>query len=184
MKRLLNSLVQRGRKNSFLRDEKGLGAIEFAIIVPLMVTMYLGAVEFGHALTVDRRVTSTAASTADLVAQVEQVNDGDLDDIFAAATSILSPYNTAPLSIVVTSVYADENNDTKVRWSDAQNGTPHAPESAFALPPGLTQPFGSVIVAEVSYTYDPPVGQFLTGGVTMTETFYLKPRRSLEVERL
>ena len=184
MMRFLNRLALTGRKNAFLRDEKGLGAIEFAIIVPLMVTMYLGAVEFGHALTIDRRVTSTASATADLVAQVEQVNDADIADIFAAATSILSPYNTAPLSIVVSSVYADENNDTKVRWSESHNGTAHAPESAYSLPPGLTQPFSSVIVAEVSYTYDPPVGQFLTGGVTMSETFYLKPRRSLEVEKL
>ena len=125
-----------------------------------------------------------ASSSADLVAQVEQVNDTDIADIFAASTSILSPYNTSPLSIVVTSVYADANNATKVRWSEAQNGAAHAAESAFTLPPGLTQPFSSVIVAEVSYTYDPPVGQFLTGGIIMSETFYLKPRRSLEVEKL
>lgn len=184
MTRWLRRLALMGRRTPFLNDDKGLGAVEFALIVPLMVTMYLGAVEFGHALTIDRRVTSVASSSADLIAQVEQVNDDDISDIFAAATSILSPYDTAPLSIVVTSVYADANNDTKVRWSEAQNGTAHASESAFTLPTGLTQPFSSVIVAEVTYMYDPPVGQFLTGGITMTETFYLKPRRSLEVEKL
>lgn len=181
---LIKKLTSLSRNAAFWRDEKGLGAIEFAMIVPLMVTMYLGAVEFGHALTLDRRVTSTASSTADLVAQVEEVDDDDVADIFAAATSILSPYDTATLSIVVTSVYADENNDTKVRWSEAQNGTAYAPDSAYTLPAGLTQPFSSVIVAEVSYLYVPPVGQFLTGGLTMSETFYLKPRRSLEVEKI
>jgi hypothetical protein len=41
-----------------------------------------------------------------------------------------------------------------------------------------------VIVAEVSYTYTPPVGEFLTGGLTMQDTFYLRPRRSLTVEKV
>ncbi len=181
---VLRHLAFFGRKAPFLRDDQGLGAIEFALIVPLMITMYLGAVEFGHALTIDRRVTAVASSTADLVAQVDQVDDADISDIFAAATSIMSPYDTAPLSIVVASVYADANNNTKVRWSEARNGAAHAPGSAFTLPSGLTQPYSSVIVAEVSYTYNPPVGQFLTGGITMTSTFYLKPRRSLEVKKV
>ena len=165
------------------KDERGLGAVEFALIVPIMISMYLGAVEFGHALTIDRRVTSVASSTADLTAQVETVDNSAVSDIFLAASSILTPYDEAPLSIVLASVVADADNNTTVEWSCAQNGTPHPTDSAYTLPAGLTQPFSSVIVAEVSYVYNPPVGQHLTGGITLTETFYLRPRRSLTVEK-
>ena len=48
------------------QDERGISAVEFALILPIMISMYLGAVEFGHALTIDRRVTSVASSAADL----------------------------------------------------------------------------------------------------------------------
>lgn len=165
------------------RDETGISAVEFALIVPIMISMYVGAVEFSHALTIDRRVTAVASTAADLVAQAEEVTAADLTDIFEASTSILSPYAAGPISIVVSSVEADDKNKTTVDWSCALNGSPHAEDSSYAVPTGLTQPFSSVIVAEVSYTYTPPVGELLTSGITLTDTFYLRPRRSLKVEK-
>ena len=163
-------------------DTRGVSAVEFALILPIMVTMYIGAVEFSSALTVDRRVSSVASAAADLAAQSEQVTSNSVQDIFTAATSIMLPYSATSISIVLTSVVADANNDTTVDWSCAQNGSPKSDGAAYTLPTGLTQPFSSVIVAEVAYSYTPPIGQFLTGGVNMSETFYLRPRRSLTVE--
>ncbi len=165
-----------------VQDTRGVSAVEFALILPIMITMYMGAVEFSHALTVDRRVTSVASAAADLTAQTEQVTSGSVQDIFTAANSILLPYSEAPISIVLTSVVADENNDTTVDWSCAHNGSAHADDSIFALPAGLTLPFSSVIVAEVTYSYVPPIGEFITGSINLSETFYLRPRRSLTVE--
>lgn len=165
-------------------DERGVSAVEFALVLPIMITMYIGAVEFSHALTIDRRVTAVASAAADLVAQSEEVSSSDLLDIFQASSTIMMPYAAAPISIVLTSVVADADNNTKVAWSAAHNGTPHAVNSQFAVPAGLTQPFSSVIVAEVAYSYQPPVGEFLTGGITMNDKFYLRPRRSLTVEKV
>ena len=164
------------------RDTRGVSAVEFALILPIMITMYIGAVEISHALTVDRRVTSVASSAADLTAQTKQVTSASMQDIFTAANSIMLPYSAAPISIVLTSVVADENNDTTVGWSCSLNGSTYADGSAFTLPNGLTQPYSSVIVAEVTYNYIPPIGEFITGGITMAEKFYLRPRRSLTVE--
>lgn len=169
------------RSRRFMRNSDGLSAVEFALIVPIMIMLYVGAVEFSHALTIDRRVTTVASATADLVAQAETITDAQIEDVFEAASSILSPYSTSPLSIVVTSVVADDDNKTTVDWSAARNATPHAENAAFPLPEGLTQPFSSVIVAEVRYDYQPTVGEYITGGITLTETFYLRPRRSLTV---
>ena len=164
------------------QDTRGMSAVEFALILPIMITMYIGAVEFSDALTVDRRVTSVASSTADLTAQSEEVTSGMVQDIFTAATSIMTPYSATPISIVLSSVAADENNDTTVDWSCAHNGSPRSQGSSFQLPTGLTQPFSSIIVAEVTYNYTPPLGKIIIGNINMTETFYLRPRRSLTVE--
>lgn len=165
-----------------LRDNSGLSAIEFALILPIMITMYIGAVELSHALTVDRRVSSVASAVADLTAQTDTVDNNQVQDIFTASTSIMTPYSASPISIVLTSVVADEDNDTTVEWSCAQNGSQHAIGSEFTVPEGLTQPFSSIIVAEVTYDYTPPLGHIITGGLTMSEKFYLRPRRSLKVE--
>ncbi len=163
-------------------DTRGVSGLEFALILPVMIIMYIGAVEFSHALTVDRRVTAVASAASDLVAQTEEVSSAEIDDVFTAATSIMTPYSVGPISIVLTSVEANEDNDTTVGWSCAHNGAPHSTGSAYTLPDGLTQAFSSVIVAEVSYAYQPPIGHYMTGGISMTETFYLRPRRSLKVE--
>lgn len=171
-----------GGCRSFLQDNSGLSAIEFALILPLMIAMYAGAVELSHALTIDRRVTSVASAAADLVAQSEEVSGNDLEDIFAASSTIMLPYSATPISIVLSSVVADEDNETKVAWSCAHNGSARSEGQTMSLPEGLTQPFSSVILAEVTYDYQPPIGYYITGGITMTETFYLRPRRSLTVE--
>ncbi|MGE3625253.1 MAG: TadE/TadG family type IV pilus assembly protein [Hyphomicrobiales bacterium] len=165
------------------RDERGVSAIEFAMVLPIMVALYVGAAEFSNALTIDRRVTAVASATADLIAQAEQVNSAELNDIFEAASAIMMPYSATPVKIKATSVVADENNDTRVDWSAAMHDTPYAKNAAFPLPDGLTQPFTSVIVAEVEYTYLPPVGEHITGGIKLSDTFYLRPRRSLTVPK-
>ena len=98
-----------------LVDRRGVAAIEFALIVPILIALYFGAVEFSNAMTVDRRVTSIASSAADLAAQVEEVNANEVLDIFNASRSIMQPYDTNGISIVLTSVVADEDNNTTVR---------------------------------------------------------------------
>lgn len=54
------------------RDRRGVAAIEFALIVPIMSAMFIGAVELSQVITVDRRVTQVASATADLVARAEK----------------------------------------------------------------------------------------------------------------
>lgn len=166
------------------RNKSGVALVEFALIVPVLIGIYLGAVEFSQALTVDRRVTVVASAAADLVAQTEQVDTAALTDIYNLSKTILDPYDTASLSIVLTSIVADDKNATTVDWSQAFNGgAAHAKGSSYALPAALTQAFSSVIVAEVSYSYNSPVSEYITGPLKMTDTFYLRPRKSLKVEK-
>ena len=169
-----------------LADRRGVSAIEFAFIAPVVIALYVGAVQLGNALTINRRVFSVASTTADLAAQVKSVSTGDLQDITSAASSILTPYSTAPLKIVVSSVVADNNNTTTVDWSFATNGaTPHAKNSRVTLPAGLTQANSSVIMAEVTYAFTPLLnlrGYFNPGPFTMGRTFYERPRLSFTVK--
>ena len=168
------------------RDRRGASAIEFAMIVPVLIGLYVGAVELGNALTISRRTSAIASTAADLVAQTKEVSTTDLQDVVKASTSILTPYSDAPLTIVVSSVVADQNNNGKVAWSYANKGAARAKDSAYTVPAGLTQANSSVIVAEVSYAYSPLLnlaGYANPGSFTMERTFYARPRKSLTIKK-
>ena len=78
-----------------------MAAIEFAMIVPIMAVMFIGAVELSQAITVDRRVTQIASSTADLVAQRrDTISQTEITDIMRVGSYIMAPYSQNPLQIV------------------------------------------------------------------------------------
>jgi Flp pilus assembly protein TadG len=176
------------------RDHRGVSAVEFALIVPLLILMYVGVAEMGNLLTVVRRVETMSSTAADLTAQVKQVSNTDLRDIFAASTSILDPYPTTPLKVVLSSVVADANNNGKVAWSCASHGSPRAVGSSYPLPANTSVANSSVIVAEITYQFTPllglkpcPIGAtdpcFSPGAHNLQRTFYERPRRSLTIAK-
>jgi len=170
------------------RDQRGVSAIEFAMLVPIIILMYVGTVETGNLLTVERRVETVASTAADLTAQVRQVSNADLADIVAASTSILTPYPTTPLKVVLSSVVADQNNNGKVAWSYASSpdASGRAVGSSYVLPTGTTVADSSVIVAEVTYAFTPLLdlkNVFSPGTFNLQRTFYARPRRSLTVAK-
>ncbi|MFO1173509.1 MAG: TadE/TadG family type IV pilus assembly protein [Hyphomicrobiaceae bacterium] len=168
-------------------DRRGFAAVEFAMVVPIMIALFLGAVEFSMALSYDRRVTSVSSATADLVAQEEEVNDAYLDDVMEIAKSLMPPdADLASLDIKLVSVVADADSNVTVAWSyNRAGGEPYAKDSAYnELPDDLVQPLTSIIVSEVSYTYNPPVGHYITGNINLSERFFLRPRKSLQVSKV
>ncbi|HML91304.1 MAG TPA: pilus assembly protein [Methyloceanibacter sp.] len=176
-----------GRHARHIATERGgASAIEFALILPVLIGLYLGAVEINNALTIYRRTMQVATTAADLTAQVKSVTKYDIADIQAASKSILAPYSTAPLKIVLSSIVADDNNVGKVEWSCANTGAARGTGTAYQVPTGLTEPNSSVIVAEVTYGFNPLVGLstfFTPGSFDMKRTFYARPRRSLTVKK-
>ncbi|MEM7192891.1 MAG: TadE/TadG family type IV pilus assembly protein [Pseudomonadota bacterium] len=170
----------------FAHESRGTSALEFALILPVLIGLYLGAVEINNALTIYRRTLQVATTAADLTAQVKSVTKSDIDDIQAASTSILTPYSTTPLKIVLSSVVADDNNLGKVEWSCSSKGAARNTGTVYKVPNGLTDPNTSVIVAEVTYDFKPLVGLstfFSPGSFEMSQTFYTRPRRSLVVQK-
>lgn len=167
----------------FWRDIRAVSAVEFALIAPVMITLLLGSVELSDVMIADRKATSVASTTADLVAQAIQIDNSEIDDIFMAATAIMTPFDATSVEVRVTSVNI-ESSTTEVGWSDGYNTSAYAPGSAFTLPVGLGLPGGSVVVGEVKYTHISVIGQFLGGPKEITDIFYMQPRRTLRVVRV
>ena len=169
---------------TFGRDQAGLSAIEFAFIAPLMVTTYFGIAEIGNYILADRKVTTVAATAADLATQGTAVSNAGMADIMTSLNVIIQPFDPNDAQIRISSVVADVNGVTTVAWSDATRTSPRAVGSPVSMPAGLVPPLQSVVMAEISFTYKTLVGMFLTNGVTVSDKFYLKPRKSLTVIRV
>jgi Flp pilus assembly protein TadG len=171
------------RLQHFLKARDGLAAVEFALIAPVMIVLFFGALEFSMAIDCHTRVNNVAATTADLVAQSTVISSTDATNIFSAANSILYPYASAGAKIVVSSLVDDGKGAATVAWSEAQNTTKRTQGATVSVPAGLivSGSGGSVILAEISYSYTSPTLVVLTGPVNMTGSFYSKPRRSLTV---
>ncbi|MGI9413901.1 MAG: TadE/TadG family type IV pilus assembly protein [Hyphomicrobiales bacterium] len=156
-------------------------AVEFALLFPIMLTLYWGAVDISQLLTADRKVTSVASTTADLVAQAETLDAAALTDIYNAASEILAPLPDADLSIVVTSITIDEDGDPEVDWSNAHNGSARTTISGITIPAGMIVGGGSIVLAEVSYLYDSVITKFVSQNFRLADAFFLRPRK---VERV
>jgi Flp pilus assembly protein TadG len=161
-------------------DERGVAAVEFAFIVPIMATLFIGSVELSQAITVDRRVTQAAHSTADLVTRTDRLCNTDAGDMMLVIEQLLKPYNSAPLAMSIVSVRADPDNPstTTVDWSFSHNGgTTYSQGASYPLPAGMLTGGQTVVVAEARYAYTPLVFNRFTGStLSFTEKSYLKPR--------
>src|SRR5450432_4665035 len=78
-------------------DCSGIAATEFAVIVPIMLVMFFGTVEFSSGVAVDRKVTMVARTLSDLTSQSTSVADTDLTNFGQTAKAILTPYQASPL---------------------------------------------------------------------------------------
>ncbi len=187
LKSILSSFTRRTRWRGIegiCYNEKGISAVEFALIAPLMVLIYFGCIELSLLMRVDRRVTTTASSLGDLTARLVTVSDADMQELYNAAAVTMQPYDASNARMRITSVVDSGDGKTRVGWSDGFNMTPYSKDALITVPAGLVPSPGSVIVAEVEFQYESTVGFVLDASQTLKDTFYLRPRRVTQIGRV
>jgi Flp pilus assembly protein TadG len=164
----------------FARDRKGVSAIEFAIILPVMLLLYIGSVELGEGYQVQYQVTETARTVTDLASQYISLNSSTMSSILNASSTIISPYSSSNLTVTVSQVKVNANatNGTVYQWSCSLNGTKRTVGATVTLPTNLQTPTSTiyVIYGEVSYPFNPPLGGGISGTITMNQTAWFYPR--------
>lgn len=171
---------------AFFRRETGVAAVEFALIVPLMLSVYLGCSEAAALLTADRKVQSVAGAIGDLVSRSNKTIElANLKDYFLASTSIMSPYDTSGLVQTVTAVSVSAKGAATVLWSARYEkgalsttvaahpkGSPYdLPTEMKAIATGQT-----VIAAEVEYDYRPLLGVVFKEALELNRSALFMPR--------
>jgi Flp pilus assembly protein TadG len=171
------------RLSQFAKDKRGVSAVEFAMLLPLMLTLYLGGVEVSQGVSIDRKVTLTARTVADLVAQVSTIDTTGVNAALGASSAILAPYPVANAKITVSVVTIDANGNAKIAWSATKNGTARAVGSSVTVPTALKVPSTSLVWGEAAYTYTPAIGYVVTGTMSLTDQIFMRPRLSETVTK-
>ncbi|MEY9591489.1 MULTISPECIES: TadE/TadG family type IV pilus assembly protein [unclassified Bradyrhizobium] len=180
----------RGSVRGFVADKRALAATEFAIIVPLMLVMFFGTVEFSSAVAIDRKITLIARTLSDLTSQSTTLNDAGMKDTFTASISVVMPYDAALVKGTISQIYIDANSIAKVQWSRAGTIASGATQATLAtsarnagdtvttmIPPALLIPSSYLILSEANYTYTPTIGYVLKSSVTLSDLSYTRPRQ-------
>ncbi len=171
----------RGILRGFAGDSGGVSAVEFAIILPFMLTLYLGGAELGDGLAIQFKATLAARTVADLVSQYESVDATTMSEILGAAATVVTPYSANNMAVTVSEITTTNGNGTAtVTWSCTLNGAKRAIGAPYTLPTALqTLPAGtSLILGEVTYPYTPSMGYVLTGTINIYEDTLFFPRMS------
>jgi len=167
----------------FSKEQRGLAAIEFAMLLPMMITLYVGSVELSTGTAIHRKVTIAAHTIADLSSQFTTIADSDMTNILNAATDIIYPYPSANLQAVVSELSINAQGQATVVWSDTLNGTARLVGSTVTIPSNLAVPNTSLLLGETAYNYTPSYGYAVTGTLTLSDQIYMQPRQSNSVTR-
>jgi Flp pilus assembly protein TadG len=155
IKTAVRELVRRAR--SFVSDQRGNAMIEFVVITPIMLAVAYGSSELSNAIAIDRKVTSTARTVSDIVAQYAAIPDADMLNVLNSGKVLMQPYQTTTLKIRVSAVSIDATKKATVTWSDALPASEkRGPGDVTAtIPPGLLVANTQLIWGEVAYDYTP-----------------------------
>ena len=177
----------------FNGDNRGAAAVEFAIIAPLLISMYLGTMEISRGLQVNKKVGRSASSVADLIAQIDggALDKATIESIMKIGKATLQPYNLTQPTIIATGVNINAVGAATVSWSrQLANTTPSTPYAAGSavtnIPAKLLIANTFLIKVQTKLEYRSvtswSLGKNKTdangtyAAIDMSEVYYLRPR--------
>lgn len=164
------------RVRAFIRAREGVSAVEFALIAPLLILLFVGSFEITRAVNMNRQVALLSRTVSDLISQTDSVSTSDLDNIFNTAGAVMYPYAITSQNpvIAVESIVVTSDGKAETRWSYPEKNT-KVRESSYD---GAADT--SVIKAEVRYRptfiFTFIVERLGLSDFTMSETSYMAPR--------
>jgi Flp pilus assembly protein TadG len=169
----------------FAADIRGIAAMEFSYIAPVILLMFVGTLEASRALAIHRRYNLATSMVADLVGRESKLTASDVGAIYNIVAQVMSPFDASTLKISIVPVKASSTDasNTKVYAATTNRPSYHggvqpAKCAAFALTTGLVTKGGSVVVIQTSYQYTPALVSHLWGSSTWTEQAIVSPRNS------
>lgn len=160
------------------RDAAGTVSVEFALLLPVLLTMFFGCYEASNLVLAELKLSDATQTVADLVAQTKLgyvLQSSDFSNFDSAATEVMTPLPGAKLKLAYASI-TYSSGKAVIDWHKEVNGA--APIVATSVPAnlGLNGTQDSVIVIAAQYAYTSPISYVLQANYTLNETSYNRPR--------
>lgn len=166
------------------RREEGLAYLEFALILPLLLLLFLGGTELSRYLQAGQKVDKMTHTIVDLIAQAPTISASELEQIMQAAQHIMAPYPfTDDGVIIVSCVGYNQYGQLRVKWQYTGGGellrnsaigtagnTPQLP-AGFAI-----EERDNVIIAESYYAMEPIINSDHVEPIEFYSTAFYLPR--------
>lgn len=176
MSRLLRLLRRLGR------ERRGVAAVEFALVMPMLLVLYLGGYEMENCISTDRKLTLTTSELANVTSQYTTMSTADVSTVLNASAQIMTPYSTQNLSIVLSEVQTDATGKATVTWSKAFGGaTALTATKPVTIPSGLAVPNVYYVMVQTAYAYAPTVGSGFFPSVPLSSQIFILPRQSSSI---
>lgn len=168
----------------FLREQRGVAAIEFAIISSVLTLALLGGTELARYTLMHQKMDRVSSSVADWTSQSSILMSTDFDNFFAGANQVAKPFDLGAKGLVVISFIIAETDTTyRVSWQRTGGGTLAqasqigTPGGIATLPAGVTLVQGDCLVAtEVFAQYDAFVFPDLISSTVVYKRSFVQPR--------
>jgi Flp pilus assembly protein TadG len=167
----LSRLIKRYPIGRFSADNRGIAAVEFGLIVPVLLIMMLGSIEIGRAVVTARKFNYVTAMASDLIARETTMSDAALTGVATAVQTAWAPNTLATLRMEVVAARSAGASSTSpapgstyVDWSFGLIGTgARAQCSAYATPANMLAIGSSTIFVNASFTYTSLFGAAVPG---------------------
>jgi len=141
----------------FKRDQSGLAALEFVIVAPFLLSLWLGFYTFVVVEEVSTRVSKAAAVAADIPSQYKSLDTASITQALNAADAMMHEKWRPGLQIEILGVEVDANQTASVVWGEGrgwQSPTPvgSAPQN---FPANLLAVPGFYVQATAKLTHSP-----------------------------
>jgi Flp pilus assembly protein TadG len=166
----------------FAASTRGVAAIEFAMMLPVLVVMFLGSIDAGRAIAVYMKVRNATYVLDAITNQYGTIQSTDMSAILGATAVVLAPYSSASVAVTISQIKVSSATKAKVNWSATLNGTALAQKSSISVPANFAS-CGSypcyLIYGQVRYTYTPLFGYVFPASINLSDSLYVTPRTSL-----
>lgn len=179
----------------FRHREDGAVAVEFVLIAPVLIGLYVGLFQISMLIMADRNVSHSASVMGDLATQVTTLDQAGVEDVLQAAVEVLDISNpavwtNADVKMQLVSLKVDDSDNTVKAVGRATIGTGFDDPVAWTIDPRLLSTTSGAMIARVEYNFgllshgsDNAVNEnnAFGGYVKLKEDFILKPRLSIDV---
>jgi len=166
------------RLKSFLRDARGTAAIEFAFVVPAMITLFAGTWELSQGAICYLKLLDAADTVVDIACQQTTLTSSNINDIYTAAQLVMKPNAGNLLGVTVASVTFNATTGAPaVAWQQTRGTATALSNTALTnLATGLGNAGESVIITQVTYNYTSLLKLVLPGGINLAANAMQRPR--------